>query len=98
MPTEFASLIEWARSLGPAGMLTAYLIYKDLYKPWKAKGGNGKLNGSAYVRESDFAGLAQTLRDHREQYRQDRENDLEQYRSDMEEIRERLLFLERHRP
>ena len=86
MQAELGQLLEVAKSAGPWGLLTAYLLYKDLYKPWR----NGKdqqrsaANGKVYVRESDFAGLSQTLRDHREQYR-----------VDMTEIRDRLLTLER---
>ena len=86
MQAELSQLFEMAKSAGPWGLLTAYLLYKDLYKPWRNGKMNGKLEvkGSSYVRESDFAGLLQSLRDHREQYR-----------LDMQELRERLLTLER---
>lgn len=84
MQAELGQLFEIAKSAGPWGLLTAYLLYKDLYKPWKNGKGTAKVNGTAYVRESDFAGLSQTLRDHKEQHR-----------LDMQELRERLLTLER---
>jgi len=89
-PAQLQGIIAYLTSLGPTGLLAGYLVYKDLYKPWQTKrtdkaNGNGhSLNGTAYVRETDFSGLSQSLRDFKEQHR-----------IDMDDIKERLLTLER---
>lgn len=70
---EFGQIVELVRSAGPWG-ITAYLIYKDLYKPWR----NGKSNGKAgttpacvtcspkdFATEKDVSLLAASFREFR---------------------------------
>lgn len=89
-PAGYKGLIDWLVSLGPNALL-AYLLYKDLFQPWKsAKSDKGKItfptNGSAYVRETDFQGLAGTLRDHLDRYDVDIR--------DIRALRERIVRVE----
>jgi hypothetical protein len=86
-PAQIKAVLDYFVSLGPTGLLAGYLVYKDLYKPWRVKKANryAPQNGAAYVRESDFSGLSQSVRDFKEQYR-----------IDMDDLKERLLTLERN--
>ena len=90
MQAELGPLFELAKSAGPVGLLTAYLLYKDLYKPWR----NGKANGkpeskggsngkTTYASERDLSRLAESFREHRTKAEEN-----------FSEIRERLVRVE----
>lgn len=72
--SQLGQLVEMAKTAGPVGLLTAYLLYKDLYKPWRSAkaNGNGKgIHGPAYptmnpkdfATEKDVAEMGKSLRE-----------------------------------
>lgn len=70
---EFGQLFEMAKSAGPWGLLSAYLLYKDLYKPWRNGKANGKWNAPSpspfnpkdFALERDVSELATSFREFR---------------------------------
>lgn len=80
--SELGQIFELAKSTGPVGLLTAYLVYKDLYKPWRnGRNGKGSNNSSVaafnpkdYASEKDVAELAKSFRDFRRES-EDHHND-----------------------
>lgn len=83
--TEIAGLFDVVKSSGPVGILTAYLIYKDLYKPWR-NGKNGKSNSNGkttFASEADVTQLGISFREHRTKAEEN-----------FTEIRERLVRVE----
>ena len=74
MQAELGPLFEIAKSAGPWGLLTAYLLYKDLYKPWRNGKVNGKvpnnqavpaINAKDFATEKDVSELAKSFREFR---------------------------------
>ena len=94
MQGELGQILEIAKSAGPWSLLTAYLLYKDLYKPWRNGKVNGKTNGkvqspsssngrTAYATEADLSRLAESFREHRTKAEEN-----------FSEIRERMVRVE----